>query len=44
MRKSGVIPEASWLVIVFPKDWRSHLSGNFSAMPPSAIKTSQELK
>ena len=30
MRKSGGVPEASWLVIVFPKNWRSHSSGNFS--------------
>ena len=37
MRKSGEIPEDSWFMIEFPKNWRSHSSGNFSAMPPSAI-------
>ena len=37
MRKSGGIPVASWLMIVFPKNWMSHSSGNFSAIPPSAI-------
>ena len=37
IRKSGGVPEASWLTIMFPKNWISHSSGNFSALPPSAI-------
>ena len=37
MRKSAGVPEASWLATMFPKNWISHSSGNFSALPPSTI-------
>ena len=44
IRKSGGVPEDSWLMIVFPKNWRSHSSGNFSALPPSAIKIPKRIE
>ena len=44
MRKSDEIPEDSWFMIEFPKNWRSHSSGNFSAMPPSAIWTPERIE
>ena len=37
MRKSAGVPEASWLATMFPKNWISHSSGNFSALTHSAI-------
>ena len=44
MRKTGEIPEDNWFMIEFPKNWRSHSSGNFSAMPPSAIWVPEGIK
>ena len=44
MRKSGEIPEDSWFMIEFPKNWRSHSSGNFSAVSPSAIWIPERIK